>query len=74
MQPHTVYSPADRPDAEVEVDGTWYAAEIRMWLRDDDGSWHAQASWTKSPGMGYISTFPAARVRQPAEDPRTPPA
>lgn len=63
VRPHTVYSPADRPDAEVLVDGEWRSAEIRMWSRDDAGSWFAQCDWNEAPGINRIDTFPADQVR-----------
>lgn len=71
MKTRTVYRPEDRPEAEVEVDGTWYYGEVRMWSVDDDGTWHAQVKWS-APDGNRIDTFPQDRVRQSTapEDPR----
>jgi hypothetical protein len=34
----TVYPPADRPEVEVLVEGTWHYGELRMWTQHRDGS------------------------------------
>jgi hypothetical protein len=31
MPEAVVYRPADRPDVEVLIGGTWYPGELRMW-------------------------------------------
>jgi hypothetical protein len=56
-----VYPVAERPDAQVLVDGEWLPAELRMRTQRADG-WHYNASWHRD-GMTYLDTFPAASVR-----------
>lgn len=63
MTREVVYSPADRPAAEVLVDGSWRPAEVRMWTQDEHGVWHAQLTWNKAPGLNHIDTFPASQLR-----------
>ena len=60
---HKTYSVAERPDVEVEVDGTWFYGELRQWLLDDAGDWHADVKWHAGPGENRIDTFPADKVR-----------
>lgn len=61
----TVYRPDQRPDVEVLVDDTWYPGELRAWQQRDDG-WWANVNWSTGPGLTYLDTVPADRVR-PAE-------
>jgi hypothetical protein len=56
-----VYRVADRPDAEVFVDGQWLPAELRKRTHQADG-WHYNASWHRD-GHTYLDTFPATSVR-----------
>lgn len=58
-----VYPPADRPDVEVEVDGTWYPGELRGWW-DRDGGRLMNVSWRSGPGTTFLDTVPAERVRE----------
>ena len=59
----TVYSPADRPEVEVLVEGTWHYGELRMWTQHRDGSWSANVMWTRAHGENRLDTFPAENVR-----------
>jgi hypothetical protein len=57
-----IYSPMDRPDVEVDVDGTWYAGELRgSW--DRDGRRLMNVRWREGVGMSRLDTLPAERVR-----------
>ena len=58
-----VYPPADRPEVEVLVDGTWHYGELRMWRRSEEGSWLANVRWTRAQGENRLDTFPAEKVR-----------
>lgn len=60
-----VYAPADRPACEVEIEGAWHYAEVRMWTQAEDG-WHAQVTYSLRAGDNRIDTFPAARLRSVA--------
>ncbi|MGH3505627.1 MAG: hypothetical protein ACRDO2_00310 [Nocardioidaceae bacterium] len=61
---HLTYAGFDRKPCEVDVDGTWYAGEIRAWDRDEDGAWSANVAWTRGPGQStYLERFPTDRVR-----------
>jgi len=61
---HHVYYGFDRKVCEVEVDGTWYGAEIRSWDRDTTGAWTAYVMWSTGPGEGHqLGRFSDARVR-----------
>lgn len=57
-----VYAPADRPDVEVLVDGTWHPGELRGWW-DRDGVRLMNVSWREAVGMTRIDTVPDDRVR-----------
>lgn len=59
-----VYRPAERPNVEVEVNGRWYEAELRMWQPDADGAWRGQVQWHRAVGSTLIDTFPSARIRR----------
>ena len=63
----TVYSPADRPEVEVLVEGAWYTSELRMWTQSKDGSWFANVTWSRAHGENRIDIFPAERVRPRAD-------
>jgi hypothetical protein len=63
MPTRHVIKPADRPMAEVLVDGEWRPAEIRMWTQEDDGSWTANVSWSSGPFENRLDVFPAERLR-----------
>jgi len=65
MRDPIVYRPADRPEAEVLVDGTWWPAEIRMWVQHHDGTWTADVGYATAPAENRIGTFPADRLRAP---------
>lgn len=58
-----VYRPDERPDIEVEVDGTWHPGELRGWW-DRDGRRLVNVSWRPQAGITYIDTVPADRVRE----------
>ena len=60
-----VYKYADRPLAEVLVDGTWWPAEIRMWVQHNDGTWTADVGYSMAPAENRFGTFPADRLRAP---------
>ena len=61
---HLVYHGFDRKPCEVDVDGTWYAGEIRSWDRDAAGAWSADVMWSTGPGEGnQLGRFPAKRVK-----------
>lgn len=62
MPVQRVYPPAERPDVEVLVEGTWYAGDLRMWSRVDD-LWIAQVRWNRGPGENLVGNFPEDRVR-----------
>jgi hypothetical protein len=62
-----VYPPADRPEVEVLVDGTWYPGELRMWTQGEDGSWSANVMWSRASGENRLDTFPSDNVRPLAE-------
>ena len=58
-----VYSPADRPEVEVLIDGVWYPGELCMWTQASDGSWSADVMWSRVSGENRNDTFPADHVR-----------
>lgn len=68
MATYHVFKPAERPLAEVLVDGMWRPAEIRMWTRADDGSWTANVSWSSGPTENRLDNFSAELLR-PLHDP-----
>ncbi len=49
--------PADRPEVEVLVDGTWHYGELRMWTQHDDESWSANVVWSRAHGANRLDTF-----------------
>ena len=57
-----VYSPLERPDVEVLVDGTWLPAEVRMATLLDDSSWEFSVAWHRDDNT-YPDTFPGHQVR-----------
>ena len=59
----TVYLPAERPEVEVLVDGSWYYGELRIWSRGEDAPWLANVTWGRTHGEHRIDTFPAEDVR-----------
>ncbi|HXH77339.1 hypothetical protein [Nocardioides sp.] len=66
----TTYSPDERPDVEVLVNGVWHPGELRAWQRRDDG-WWANVQWRPRAGETYIDTVPAIDVRvDETTDPR----
>lgn len=75
-----IYRPDERPDVEVEVDGSWYPGELRGWWDHDSGRL-MNVQWRATAGMTRIETVPAERVRrapvvrpstQPTPTPTTP--
>lgn len=58
-----VYEPADRPDVEVLIDGTWYPGELRAWYPQPDGTWHGDVMWSAGPAQNRLDTVPAERIR-----------
>lgn len=63
MPTHHVLKPADRPMAEVLIDGVWRPAEVRMWIHEDDGTWSANVSWSSGVMENHLDTFPADQLR-----------
>jgi hypothetical protein len=63
MRDPIVYRPADRPEVEVLVDGTWYSGEVRMWT-NRDGTWYADVGWSSGPAENRIRTFSADQLRR----------
>jgi hypothetical protein len=63
---HTVFLPADRPEVEVLVDGSWHYGELRMWSRGQDGAWLANVTWGREAGEHRIDTFAADNVSDTA--------
>jgi hypothetical protein len=61
-----VWSPAERPDVEVLVDGQWWPAELRMRSQRADGYWY-QATWHRD-GHTFIDHFHQDRVRDDTVD------
>ncbi len=59
---NTVYSPADRPEVEVLVDGAWFYGELRMWTQHRDGSWWANVMWSSAVAENRLDTFNAEDV------------
>lgn len=57
-----IYPPGDRPAIEVEIGGTWYAGELRAWLRRD-GEWLANVAWSAGTASTHLDTVVAERVR-----------
>jgi hypothetical protein len=63
MPEPVVYRPADRPDVEVLVDGTWYAGELRAWFPLPDGTWEGNVQYSLGPAQNYLDQFPQDRIR-----------
>jgi hypothetical protein len=61
-----VWEPADRPDAEVLVDGTWWPAELRMRSQRADGYWY-NAAWHRE-GDTRLDDFHQEDVRPDTAD------
>jgi hypothetical protein len=57
------YTPGERPDVEVLVDGQWWPGELRQWSQDEEGNWWANVTWRREPGHTHIDTVPAEQVR-----------
>ena len=57
------FTPADRPDVEILVDGVWYAGELRAWLPRDDG-WHGNVEYSTGVGENRLDTVPEYRIRR----------
>jgi hypothetical protein len=68
MPTHHVFKPADRPMAEVLVDGQWRPAEVRMWTQGDDGRWAANVCWSSGPYENRLDNFPAEQLRAVDDD------
>jgi hypothetical protein len=66
---HIVHKPADRPDVEVLVEGTWCPGEVRMSTQLDDGGWVFSVQW-RPPGTDTrrLDTFPKGQVRKDTVD------
>lgn len=63
-----VYAPADRPLIEVLVDETWRPGELRAWSQREGGAWWGNVSWSAGPGLTYLDTVPAERLRPVADE------
>lgn len=48
---------------EVERDGVWYRGLMDGWVRWPSGEWLASCWWTESPGIRFVQSVPASRVR-----------
>lgn len=57
-----IYAPAERPAIEVEINGQWYAGELRAWLRRGD-EWWANVAWSAGVADTRLETVAAERVR-----------
>lgn len=62
MATQRVYPPAEQPEVEVLVDGSWYPGDLRSWTSTPDG-WVAQVRWNRAPGENLLGNFPEDRVR-----------
>jgi hypothetical protein len=58
MPEPVVYRPADRPDVEIEIDGTWYPGELRAWFPRDDGTWEGNVMYSLGPAQNHLDQFP----------------
>jgi hypothetical protein len=58
-----IYGPGDRPDVEVQADGTWWSGELRGWW-DRDGVRLMNVQWHTGTGETHLDTVPADRVRR----------
>ena len=61
---HHIYLGNDRKAVEVEVDGQWYAGELRSWDQAEDGSGSGVVTWRRAPGELLVRRFPAERIRK----------
>lgn len=62
-QDYRTFPPAERPDIEVLVDGTWHPGELRAWhLRA--GAWWANVNYRLGAAQQYVNVVPADHVRQ----------
>jgi hypothetical protein len=59
-----VYSSAERPLVEVEIEGSWYPGELRMWRRLDDGTWVGNVQYSLVVAENRLDTFPEQRIRE----------
>lgn len=62
-----VYSPLERPDVEVLVDGTWWPGEVRMATELDDGTWTHNVQYRTDAGQ-FVETVPDDRIRADTVD------
>jgi hypothetical protein len=60
-----VFHGFDRPLVQVEVDGTWYPGELRMW-EQRDGVWWGQVTYSLAAGQTHLDAFPESRIRRVA--------
>ena len=60
---YVVYPPAERPLCEARVGDRWVPAEVRMWVRADDGSWTADVGYSPVQGENRIGTFRSDELR-----------
>ncbi len=69
MEPESrVYTPGQRPDVEVLVDGQWVQGELRAWSRHKD-QWWANVVYRTAPGAGtYSAPMPTDQVREDTVD------
>jgi hypothetical protein len=64
MPEPVVYRAADRPDVQVEIDGIWYAGELRMWSPRPDGTWEGNVLYSTGPAENRLDSFPQDQIRQ----------
>lgn len=57
-----IFRPADRPEIEALVDGTWHSGELRAWV-PRDGSWEARVWYSLRPGHMCLVTLAADHIR-----------
>lgn len=67
----TTFRPDERPDVLVTVDGVEYPGELRAWQERADG-WWANVQWRTGPGVMFLDTVPADRVRPDESTERRP--
>jgi hypothetical protein len=48
---------------EVEHEGRWYRGMQTGWIRWPEEEWRAEVEWSVAPGMKYVKSVPAGRVR-----------
>ncbi|NUS59167.1 MAG: hypothetical protein HOV66_30565 [Streptomycetaceae bacterium] len=53
---------------DVEHEGVWYRGLCEGWVRWPDGDWRASVAYTVSPGIKYVRSVTADRVRPVPEN------